>query len=139
MRSGLEGAFSMLADLKRPCLLVPGNAESAEELEEAAPSGMSLLHGNGATVDGVRFFGLGYAVPMTPFGDWSCDLSEETATEMLDRCEAADVLITHSPPRGVGDRTSAGAHVGSTAIKAASLACSRNLRSLAKSTIAGAS
>ncbi|MEO1274522.1 MAG: serine/threonine protein phosphatase, partial [Pseudomonadota bacterium] len=50
---------------------------------------------------------------------WSCDLTEEMATQMLDRCETADMLVLHSPPKGVADVTSSGASVGSTAIRAA--------------------
>ena len=38
---------------------------------------------------------------------------------MLAGCAAADVLVLHSPPKGVADVTSAGQSVGSTAIRAA--------------------
>jgi Icc-related predicted phosphoesterase len=58
-------------------------------------------------------------VPVTPFGSWSCDLTEGFAAELLAVCETAHILITHSPPKGVVDRTSAGQSVGSTAIRAA--------------------
>ncbi len=66
---------------------------------------------------GLRLFGLGYGVPVTPFGAWSCDLSEKDAAAMLATCEAADILITHSPPKGVADRTSGGHSVGSVAVR----------------------
>ena len=36
---------------------------------------------------------------------------------MLAACAAADILILHSPPKGVADVTSAGQSVGSTAIR----------------------
>ncbi|MBL9058423.1 MAG: serine/threonine protein phosphatase, partial [Mangrovicoccus sp.] len=78
-----------------------------------------VLHGTGCEVEGLSLFGLGYAVPVTPFGDWSCDLTEEAAADMLAVCERADVLVFHSPPCGVADRTSSGHSVGSTAIRAA--------------------
>jgi len=119
MREGLVGAMALLAGLQAPMIAVPGNAESAEELEDAAHVGTTVLHGSGAEVQGLSIFGLGYGVPVTPFGAWSCDLTEESATQMLDRCETADVLVLHSPPKGVADVTSAGASVGSTAIRAA--------------------
>lgn len=116
-RQGLDQAMAMLAGIMVPLVLVPGNAESAAELEAAAPEGVHVLHGTSATVDGIRMFGLGYGVPPTPFGDWSCDMTEGEASEMLARCTATDILITHSPPKGFGDVTSDGKSVGSTAIR----------------------
>ncbi|MBO9411612.1 MULTISPECIES: metallophosphoesterase [unclassified Ruegeria] len=117
MRQGLDEAMEMLSGIAAPLVLVPGNAESAEELTQAAPQGVHVLHGTGMTIDGLRLFGLGYGVPPTPFGDWSCDLTEAEATELLDRCDGAHVLITHSPPKGYGDVTSTGDAVGSTAVR----------------------
>ena len=38
---------------------------------------------------------------------------------MLAGYEDADVMILHSPPKGVADKTSEGVSVGSTALKAA--------------------
>lgn len=116
-RRGLNEAMQMLSGIAAPLVLVPGNAESAEELTEAAPDGVHVLHGTGMTLDGLRLFGLGYGVPVTPFGDWSCDLTEPEAAELLDRCEAADILIVHSPPKGHGDTTSQGQSVGSFAVR----------------------
>ncbi len=116
-RQGLDEAMQMLSGIAAPLVLVPGNAESAEELTEAAPDGAHVLHGTGMTLDGLRLFALGYGVPVTPFGDWSCDLTEPEAAELLDRCEAADILIVHSPPKGHGDITSQGVSVGSVAVR----------------------
>jgi Icc-related predicted phosphoesterase len=117
MREGLEEALNLLSGLAAPMVAVPGNAESAAELRAAAGSGMTVLHGEGTTVAGVAIFGLGYGVPRTPFGAWSCDLSEDEAEHMLAACTGADILLTHSPPKGVADRTSQGLSVGSTAIR----------------------
>lgn len=119
MREGLDRAIEMLAGLAAPVVAVPGNGESHDELVAAAPASWHVLRGTGAEIGGLRLFGLGYAVPVTPFGAWSCDLTEAQAAGMLDRCSAADLLVTHSPPRGIGDRTSQGASVGSTAVLAA--------------------
>ncbi|MWD26671.1 serine/threonine protein phosphatase [Aquicoccus sp. SCR17] len=118
-RRGLDRAMELLAGIDVPVVAVPGNAESVDELREAAPAGWHVLHGNGVEIDGVRFFGLGYAVPVTPFGDWSCDLPEEEAEEMLAACDGADVLVLHSPPKGLADLTSSGQSVGSRVIRAA--------------------
>ncbi len=117
MRQGLDEAMGMLSGIAAPLVLVPGNAESAEELTDAAPEGAHVLQGTGMTLDGLRLFGLGYGVPPTPFGDWSCDLTEAEAAELLDRCETTDILIVHSPPKGHGDTTSQGVSVGSVAVR----------------------
>ncbi len=116
-RQGLDEAMEMLSGISAPLVLIPGNAESAEELTDAAAEGVHVLHGSGMTVDGVRLFGLGYGVPVTPFGAWSCDLTEGEAAEMLSRCHDADILVVHSPPKGNGDRTSEGVSVGSIAVR----------------------
>ncbi len=116
-RQGLDDAMAMLSDISAPLVLVPGNAESAEELADAAPDGVHVLHGTGMTLDGLRLFGLGYGVPVTPFGDWSCDLTEGEAAELLARCDGADILIVHSPPKGHGDTTSQGMSIGSVSIR----------------------
>uniref|UniRef100_UPI003B52967F metallophosphoesterase family protein n=1 Tax=Roseovarius indicus TaxID=540747 RepID=UPI003B52967F len=116
MRQGLSEAMALLSGITAPFVVVPGNAESVEELQAAANPGMRVLHGTGVDVNWLRVFGLGYGVPVTPFGSWSCDLSEEDAGQMLAKCEAADILVLHSPPKGVADVTSGGQSVGSTAI-----------------------
>ena len=117
MRQDLAGAMALLSEIAAPMVVVPGNAESAEELRAAVPQGVTVLHGQGAEIGGLSLFGLGYGVPETPFGAWSCDLGEAAAAAMLAACSAADILITHSPPKGVGDVTSGGLSVGSTAIR----------------------
>lgn len=118
-RQNLQGALSLLTDIAKPFVLVPGNAESVDELTEAAHAGWTVLHGTSAKVAGLTLFGLGYGVPVTPFGDWSCDLTDTFAAGLLDRCTACDILITHSPPKGVADAASNGQSVGSKAIREA--------------------
>ncbi|NIZ12448.1 metallophosphoesterase [Phaeobacter sp. HF9A] len=117
MRKGLARAMEMLAGLSAPTVVVPGNAESAEELRSCALPSMTVLHGQAAEVGGLRLFGLGGGIPQTPFGAWSYDLSEEDAARELAGMEGADILITHSPPRGAGDVTSAGLSIGSKSIR----------------------
>lgn len=116
-RDGLDRAIEMLAGLAAPVVAVPGNGESLDELLAAAPAGWTILHGQGTQMGGLRLFGLGYGVPVTPFGDWSCDLTEDAAAAMLATCDGADIVITHSPPKGIADRPSAGLSVGSVAIR----------------------
>ncbi|MEL7253496.1 MAG: metallophosphoesterase family protein [Pseudomonadota bacterium] len=116
-RDGLQEAMAMLAGLAAPCVVVPGNCESADELRAAANDGMTVLHGEAVEVSGLHIFGLGYGVPETPFGAWSCDLDEARAADMLTACEAADIMVFHSPPKGIADVTSGGISVGSVAIR----------------------
>ncbi|HDR29590.1 metallophosphoesterase family protein [Rhodovulum sp.] len=116
-REGLDQAMAMIEGIAVPFVMVPGNCESADELHAAAPAGAHVLHGEGVEVGGLRLFGLGYGVPVTPFGDWSCDLTEEAAAGLLAPCEAADVMVFHSPPKGIADVTGGWFSVGSTAIR----------------------
>ena len=115
-RKDLEGALALISEISAPMVMVPGNNESEAELRAAAPANATVLHGEAAEINGLRVFGLGYAVPVTPFKDWSCDLEEDVAAKMLAQCGAVDVLISHSPPKGVVDVTSTGLSLGSTAV-----------------------
>ena len=116
-RNGLDEAMDLLWTIADKAVYVPGNAESADELRAATEA--TVLHGEGVEVRGLSLFGIGYAIPVTPFGDWSCDLTEEHAGALLDRMQTADILISHSPPKGVADVSSSGQSLGSTAVRAA--------------------
>lgn len=118
-RMGLDEGMAMLDGIAAPFVTVPGNNESVEELRAAAPPGVHVLHGEALEIAGISLFGLGYGVPVTPFGSWSCDLAEDEAADMLSACAHADLLVTHSPPKGIADVTGTGHSVGSTAIRAA--------------------
>lgn len=118
MRKNLQPVINILGQINQPCLWVPGNGESFEELNAACQKfpQIQVLHGHLAQVAGRVFFGLGYAVPVTPFGAWSCDLTEEQAEEKLLDCTDGAILISHSPPLGHVDTNSRGQHVGSQAV-----------------------
>ena len=118
-RNNIEIVIDILKAVDKPTILVPGNGESVEELQ-AACSGWAaarVLHGNGTEVEGISFFGIGGAVPVTPFGDWSYDFTEEQAGELLADCPAGGVLISHSPPFGVCDEDSNGKVRGSATVR----------------------
>ena len=117
MRQGLDQAIALLKAIKCPFVAVPGNAESAEELRAAAGPDITVLHGKSAHVDGLDIFGIGGGIPVTPFGDWSYDLTEKEAEALLKPCSHADIIVSHSPPKGIADRTSTGVSVGSTALR----------------------
>lgn len=117
MRNGLQKTVDVLATLDTPAVLVAGNGESAEELARACErwSAAHVLHGSGCTIDGVDFWGVGGAIPVTPFGAWSYDLSEEEGAELLAGCPEGAVLVTHSPPYGHLDEAG-GKSLGSSAV-----------------------
>jgi Icc-related predicted phosphoesterase len=117
---GLEETLDALVAIETPTVLVPGNNETDSALRDACAGwdAATVLHGEEVEIRGVRFFGLGAGVPITPW-DWSFDLNEEDAARMLERCPAEAVLVVHSPPRGHVDRDSSGEHLGSEAVLAA--------------------
>jgi uncharacterized protein len=116
-RTGLESVVGILRRLPVPAVLVPGNGESYEELRDACADWPEarVLHGSGCEVEGVRFWGIGGGIPVTPFGAWSFDLSEEEARPLLAGCPEGAVLVTHSPPYGHVDDVG-GHHMGSRAV-----------------------
>lgn len=122
-RRGIEDCLAVLREIERPTVLVAGNSETTEELATACRDWPQahVLHGSGMTLSGVPFFGLGGAVPVTPFGDWSYDLAEEEAAKLLAACPVGAVLVTHSPPKGAADADSGGRSLGSTAVRDAVL------------------
>ncbi len=128
-RHGIHDTVDILAGIAKPAVLVPGNSESCEELRAACARWplANVLHGTGMHIDGVPFWGLGGAVPVTPFGAWSYDFSEAAATELLRDCPPAGVLVTHSPPKGCLDVSSSGKCLGSTAVLAAIARCQPRL------------
>jgi Icc-related predicted phosphoesterase len=117
VHSGLTEAIEALRPIEVPAVLVPGNNETVDALREASADWKQamVLHGEGIEIDGVAFFGLGAGVPVTPW-DWSFDLTEEEAAELLEACPQECVLAVHSPPRGHVDLGSGGEHLGSEAV-----------------------
>ncbi len=101
VHEGLDETIQALSGIETPTVLVPGNNETADALRAAAGvwAAATVLHGEGTTIDGVEFFGLGAGVPVTPW-DWSFDLDDEAAAALLAPCPQGAVLVLHSPPRG---------------------------------------
>ena len=117
VHSGLEETIGALRSIGKPTLVLPGNNETEEALRAACDGWESalVLHGEGAEIEGVSFFGLGAGVPITPW-DWSFDLTEEEAAQRLAGCPEDCVLAVHSPPLGHVDVSSRGEHLGSVAV-----------------------
>jgi Icc-related predicted phosphoesterase len=117
VHSGLAETLDALRAIEVPAVLVPGNNETEEALREACAGWEQavILHGQSTEIDGVAFFGLGAGIPVTPW-EWSFDLTEEAAAELLEACPEECVLAVHSPPRGHVDVSGAGTHLGSEAV-----------------------
>ncbi|WOI55478.1 metallophosphoesterase [Palleronia sp. LCG004] len=125
-RRGLQGIMDRLAPIAAKLLVVPGNNESIDELRGATNA--LVLHGNSTTRDGFVIAGIGGGVPPVPSSTGrSWDLGEAEAASLLDRIERADILVSHSPPFGLGDAHSQEGHVGSHAVKSALLRLSPSL------------
>jgi Icc-related predicted phosphoesterase len=123
VHEGLDETIEALAAIEAPTVLVPGNNETVDALRAATSSwgAATVLHGEGTTIDGVEFFGLGAGIPVTPW-DWSFDLEEEEATAMLEPCPEGAVLVLHSPPKGYCDAAGDGMNFGSPALRDAIVA-----------------
>jgi Icc-related predicted phosphoesterase len=117
MHEGLEETIGALAGIEAPTVLVPGNNETADALRSATAdwSAATVLHGEGTTIEGVEFFGLGAGIPVTPW-EWSFDLDDDAATELLAACPEGALLVLHSPPRDHCDSASDGTNFGSPAL-----------------------
>ena len=119
-RRGIERCIDVLKKITKPAVLVPGNNESYDELTDACrgwPS-VQVLHGQSVQISGVPFFGIGGGIPVTPFGPWSFDFSEEQAAKLLKACPTNAILVSHSPPKGTLDVSSSGRSLGSAAVHA---------------------
>ncbi len=118
-RQELEEMISALMKIEKPTVLVSGNCENTDDLKSACREWQNahVLHGEQVTIDGMSFYGIGGGIPITPFGSWSYDFSENEASQLLKDCPSGGVLISHSPPKGILDISSDGRSLGSTAIK----------------------
>jgi len=117
IHQGLEETIDALSVIETPALLIPGNNETEDALRDSAAgwSAATVLHGQSLEVDGIRFFGLGGGIPVTPW-DWSFDVEEAEAEAILSELPTEAVLVVHSPPKGHCDEAGSGLHLGSTAI-----------------------
>ena len=113
---GLEPTIEALSRIEVPTVLVPGNNETEAALREACAGwdAATVLHGEAAEIGGVTFFGLGAGIPITPW-DWSFDLDEGEAAELLTGLPDGAAFVVHSPPLGYVD-ASRGRHLGSQAV-----------------------
>lgn len=116
---GLARCISTLSAINKPTFIVPGNNETLDQLRAACASwpAAHVLHGSSVQFGGLVFFGIGGGIPVTPFGAWSFDFTEEQAEHLLAGCPSNCILISHSPPFGVVDHSSQGKHLGSKTVR----------------------
>jgi uncharacterized protein len=119
VRRNIHACVDVLRAVNRPTVLVAGNNETTDELRAACQtwSSVHVLHGTQVTIGALTFFGLGGGVPVTPFGAWSYDFTEDQARTLLAECPAGCILVTHSPPQGAVDTSAQGQSLGSVAIR----------------------
>jgi len=106
----------------RDKIVVAGNhdwafVDAPEEARRLLGEGVVYLEDSGATVGGLRFWGS----PWQPeYNDWAFNLprGEALAERWAAIPEGIDVLITHGPPEGIGDRSSTGGRQGCEALRA---------------------
>ena len=118
VHEGLDETIGALAGIETETVLVPGNNETAAELRDSVERlwpAAQVLHGERAEVEGTAIFGLGGGIPTTPW-EWSFDLDEGQAAELLETLPDDGLLVVHSPPKGHCDRSAGQEHLGSTAI-----------------------
>jgi len=101
-------------------IVVAGNhdrvLENAPELAEPLLSDFIYLRDSAVDIEGVTIYGS----PWQPwFYDWAFQRHRgEPMREIWRRVPAGvDILITHGPMHGVGDRTSTGVHAGCEALR----------------------
>jgi len=118
----LREAAAWLAELPhRHKIVVAGNHDWAFAREPAAArallGGALYLEDAGAAIDGVRFWGS----PWQPaFHDWAFNLprGEPLAAVWRRIPPSIDVLVTHGPPAGIGDRSPVGGRAGCADLRA---------------------
>ncbi len=119
-RKSAEKIINSLFTISSRIYAVPGNCDTPEVLQFLEERGMAL-HGKSTTIGAVGIFGAGGS-PRTPFAT-PFELSEEEISHLLQkgyeeiRGAGVKILLSHSPPFGILDRTSAGVHAGSMAVR----------------------
>lgn len=115
----LEPCASALKPLKQDLWIMPGNNETANQVQEFCDRhGFRNFHETAVEIRGTHFVGLGYSNP-TPF-DTPGEYTEEELAERLSRFASLhpQVLVCHAPPKDTAlDEAGPGLHFGSSAVR----------------------
>lgn len=115
LHRGLEETMAAFKPIEDRAIFIPGNNETLEALTAATDA--LVLHGQSIDIDGTVIAGLGCAVPPLPPTPWgSFDMSEMDAEASLGPIKA-DILVTHSPPKGIVDQHASLGALGSVAVR----------------------
>lgn len=106
-----------LNDLPVPVLTVHGNMDgrNMEEIIASYPN-VTSLHLREATIDGVRFVGMGGTVPV-PFRSRICLREQQMIGRMNHLIREDCVLVVHPPPYGTLDEGLGNLHAGSKGLR----------------------
>ncbi len=97
-------------------ILIGGNhdffaAEQSERFEEMLPDGIDYLHDNGIEINGIKIWGSPY---MPDLVKWAFGKKRGSAMkahwDLIPK--DVDILITHTPPHGILDRSRSGKSLG---------------------------
>ncbi len=113
-----EAVKTILDSIEAKTLLaIPGNADPIDSIKYIEESHAINIHLNPIKIAGFEFVGFGGS-PETPFGT-PFELSEDEIKKMLSEILITEntILVTHAPPYGILDKTAAGFHAGSKAIR----------------------
>jgi len=112
-----EDADRIFSALSGTIIAVPGNCDPPDIVRSMERNSVMDVHGKRSELNGICFAGLGASNPL-PFSTLFT-YSEENILLILDSVAAdCDVLITHTPPAGILDRTMFGHSGGSESIRA---------------------
>lgn len=116
LHAGLHETMEALSEFSDKAIYVPGNNETYEALTKATDA--FVIQKEVVDIDGLKIAGIGCAIPPLPPTPWgSFDMTEEDAEIALSQMEAADILLTHSPPKGVVDLHAQLGSLGSVAVR----------------------
>ena len=116
MHQGLEETMEELEPIVDRSIFIPGNNETFDALRSS--TGALVVHNERLDLDGLSIACIGCAIPPLPPTEWnSYDMTEVQAEEVLANMEPADILITHSPPKGLVDLHERLGHLGSVAVR----------------------
>ena len=115
----LDPCAATLAPLGDRLWVMPGNNETAEQVEEfCSLHGFRSFHDTARELGGSHFVGMGYSNP-TPF-DTPGEYEEDELARRLARFAALrpQILVAHAPPFGTElDEAAPGLHFGSRAVR----------------------
>lgn len=124
----LEGPFTEWLSCAPPTIIVGGNHDfylQKSILENSLRLPCRVLENSATSVDGINIFGTPYSIE---FCEWAYQATEPEHSVQSDDLvnlrdvfaspeAVADVILSHGPPRGIGDKTVGGISCGSHTLR----------------------